>query len=125
MRRLFIFLLCSLPLLAISPHRLSLESVLAQADWVGRVEVLKVQPEGGRHGSGLAIAVRIESTVRGGPAPEGVLHYWEAWPRQSPDGKVEAPIWTGSGLERTVVPGQSVFALTSGSTLLRMEESLP
>lgn len=117
-------LLCCCPLLAISPHRLSLTSVLAQADWVGRVEVVRVQPRQGHNGSGLDFEVRVQSTVRGQP-PSGALHYWEAWPHRSPDGKVEAPIWTGSGLEREVRAGQAVYAFTSGSALLRMEENLP
>ena len=124
MRRLLIYWLCSLPLLAISPHRLSLESVLDQAEWVGRLEVLGIRPRTGNHGSGLNFEVRILSTIRG-QAPPGALLYWEAWPQQTPDGMLEAPIWTGSGLERKVGAGQSVYALTAGASLLRMEESLP
>ncbi|MFN8613551.1 MAG: hypothetical protein U0931_38790 [Vulcanimicrobiota bacterium] len=124
MRRLFLIWLCSLPLLAISPHRLSLEAVMRRADWVGRVEILSIRPATGNHGRGLTFVVRPLSTVRGQP-PEGPLDYWEAWPQQSPDGKLEAPIWTGSGLERRVVSGDTVYALTDGSALLRMEENLP
>ncbi|MBS2037492.1 hypothetical protein JST97_21060 [bacterium] len=124
MRRLFLVWLCSLSLPGIPAHRLSLLEVLRRADWVGRVEVLSVRPEKGDYGSGLTFEVRCLSTVRGQP-PRSPIHYWEAWPQQSPDGKMEAPIWTGSSLERKVVPGNTVYALTDGRALLRLEESLP
>lgn len=111
-----------LGLLAISPHTLSLEQVLRQADWVAVAGVLSVEPINGKNGSGLRFDLQMERTLWGKPpaVASGML-YWEAWPVQAPDGKVEAPLWTGSTLERKLKPGDRFLAIASGTSLERAE----
>ena len=117
-------LLClTAPLAAIPAHRESLQEVVRGARWVCVVTVLKVEPLGGDNGSGLRLEVQIDRTIYGeAPASPAHLIYWEAWPAQDPHGKVEAPIWTGSSLERELSVGDQCIAISRhGSGLSRAE----
>lgn len=107
---------------AISPHRLSLESVLKSAEWVAVATAVEVEEFHRAGGSGLAITVNLERNLKGrSPASPVRLVYWEPDPQVDPDGKTEAPIWTGSSLERRLRAGQSFLALGRGLGLSRAE----
>jgi hypothetical protein len=115
-------MLCAAPVLAISPHTLSLAAVLRQADWVAVVRVLEVNEAGGNRGSGLNFKVQVVRVIDGtAPTSPANLLYWEAWPAQDPGGRVEAPIWTGSGLEDQLHVGDEFIAISSGLGLSRAE----
>ena len=105
---------------AIAPHRMSLESVVESAEWIGEAELVTLQSRPGEHGSGVELTVRWRRRMHGSTPPQELL-YWEGWPRRCPDGKVEAPLWSGSGLERRLKQGERFIALGRGGALLRAE----
>lgn len=118
---LFFFLLTA-STSAISPHRLSLSNVVDQAEWVASARVLSLEALHGNQGSGLSFRVEILQTIDGqAPLSPATLVYWEAWPSRDPDGRTEAPIWSGSGLERRLSQGDEVILISTGSGLSRAE----
>ena len=124
MRSLILFFLLTIQALAIPAHRLSLEHVVAEAEWAVQIRVVAIEPASGDRGSGLRFTCARERVLWGEQAPKGEkisLLYWESWPQTAPDRKVEAPIWTGSGLERKLAPGDRCLALGRGGALLRAE----
>ena len=121
-RALALLLLLALPTLAIPAHRLSLPSVVGQAEWVAVAKVLEIEEISDDGGSGLRIKVEIERSIHGQPPTSpATLTYWEGWPAQTPDGKVEAPIWSGSSLERQLNQGDEFLAIGSDTGLDRAE----
>ena len=121
MRFVITLLLLTLPALAIPAHRLSLQHVVQEAEWAAQIRVVKVEPISRNNGSGLQFTCVEERVLWGQPPRPLTLIYWESWPHHAPDGKVEAPIWSGSGLERQLTPGSHCLALGRGGGLLRAE----
>lgn len=105
--------------LAISPHRLSREQVEAEANWVGRLQVISIQHQHRRNADEWEFRCKVVENKRG-QAPDK-MSYWESWPSRMPNGKTECPIWTGSGYEHQLEPGSLFLGIGRDGQLLRAE----
>lgn len=124
MRRLLLLLLLT-PALAISPHVESLETVLEWADWVAVARVVEVTKILGDGADGVRLKVEFTRVVQGQPPSNpATLYYMEGWPARMPDGRVEAPLWTGSSLERQLAVGDTFVAIGQGQSSLERAEPL-
>ena len=126
--RAFLSVLClvwlCLPAWSISPHRLSLQQVLKAPHRIARVRLLECSDQTAHRGHRWHF--RFLDLADGKKILE--LDYFESWPYEAPDGKLEAPIYTGSGLEQKARPGeqfQAIYSVDDPAHLLRLEPDAP
>lgn len=124
-KRLLLLLLLLAPALAISPHVESLSTVLAWADWVAEARVVELTEIHDEGADGVRLKVQLTRAIYGQPpSSPALLYYLEGWPATMPDGKVEAPIWTGSSLERQLSVGDTFLAIGKRESCLSRAEPL-
>lgn len=110
---------------AIPPHRLALEQVLSRPCRVMVARLTEKSEVGIPHGNEVKYRCVVVRMIAGA-ALYGTQRgaYYESWPYHAPDGKVEAPIYSGSGIEHTLaVGGTYVFIVEADhpETVLRVE----